>query len=477
MVDRLFSARRVALLGVLACLAAVGIVLVGSSTLFAATAAHPRGAMSVAQPGQAAGGTAPNQVNYLWSIPSASGSLTGRNNHHLVLRLGGVRDYLTRFTDRPVRQAFVVANVDFVRRFRRYFADANPNAVLSFTRPGHRIPTDIVLQIGQPRWNPKTATLTFPAARILKREDNLPDTTVHIKPPLIPNPRHFDQASLLIDSGSASPVCSQSGSTGTCTYLFAGINPDRSFLVPAGVTSVQVVVVGANGGSGVGRGGYGAEVAGTLAVTPGYGLTVIVGGNGGNSGGPSCDSAGQCVYNSNGAPGGYDGGGPGGNGSEGQAGGAGGGGISQIYAPFPQRHIVAAGGGGAPGFSPQTRASGGDAGQPGSGANIGTVGGGAGTQTAGGAGGVGEAAAGYGSGSPGTYIVGGRGSDGASSTYCLQGLCQGGGGGGGGLYGGGGGSDGAGGGGGSSLLLPGLSLQPNYILTPEVQISWQVPTG
>ena len=39
--------------------------------------------------------------------------------------------YLTRFTDRPLRQAAVVANVDFARRFNGYFAGAQPNAVLS----------------------------------------------------------------------------------------------------------------------------------------------------------------------------------------------------------------------------------------------------------------------------------------------------------------------------------------------------------
>ena len=96
---------------------AVGMLLVATSTSFAATAA-------------------PQQLNYLWSIPSASGSLTGRDNQHLVLRLVGVRDYLTRFTDRPVSQAYVVANADFVRRFKRYFATANPNAVLSFSKAG-----------------------------------------------------------------------------------------------------------------------------------------------------------------------------------------------------------------------------------------------------------------------------------------------------------------------------------------------------
>ena len=171
---------------------AVGMLLVATSTSFAATAA-------------------PQQLNYLWSIPSASGSLTGRDNQHLVLRLVGVRDDSTRFTDRPVSQAYVVANADFVRRFKRYFATANPNAVLSFSKAGQRIPTQIVLRISHPRWRPKTSTLTFRAVRIVKREDDLPDTTVHVKPPVIRNPRRFEQASLFIDSAAASPVCTQSG--------------------------------------------------------------------------------------------------------------------------------------------------------------------------------------------------------------------------------------------------------------------------
>jgi hypothetical protein len=165
----------------------VGVLLIVSSTLPAATA-----------PAQ--------QINYLWSIPSASGSLTGPGDRHLTLRLVGVRDYLTRFTDRPVRRANVVANADFTRRFKRYFADAKPNAVLSFSEDGNSIPTEIVLKIGQPQWHPKTSTLTFPAVRVPRREDDLPDTTVHIKPPLIGNPKHFDHASLFIDSGCASTL-------------------------------------------------------------------------------------------------------------------------------------------------------------------------------------------------------------------------------------------------------------------------------
>jgi uncharacterized protein YjbI with pentapeptide repeats len=139
---------------------------------------------------------------YLFSIPTASGSLTGRGDKHLTLRLVGTRDYLTRFTDRPLRQAFVVANVNFVKRFRGYFGRSRPNAVLTYTPEGSRIPVSIVLTIGQPRWNARRASWTFPATRIRKQPDNLPGSIVHIKPPWIANPRSFNQATLFIDDSA-----------------------------------------------------------------------------------------------------------------------------------------------------------------------------------------------------------------------------------------------------------------------------------
>ncbi|HEY6398115.1 MAG TPA: hypothetical protein VIX82_11735, partial [Solirubrobacteraceae bacterium] len=150
-------------------------------------------------------------AEYLFSIPTASGALTGPGDKHLTLKLVGTRDYLTRFTDRPLRQAFVVSNVDFVRRFKGYFGSSEPNAVLTYTPAGARIPVSIVLTVGQPQWNAKRSTLTLPATRIRKQLDNLPGTTVHIKPPLIPSPRRFTQATLIIDDTAAGNPLNLSG--------------------------------------------------------------------------------------------------------------------------------------------------------------------------------------------------------------------------------------------------------------------------
>ncbi len=143
---------------------------------------------------------------FLFSIPTASGSVTGPNDEHLTLRLIGTRNYLTRFTDRPLGEAFVVDNVDFARRFKRYFGNSKPNAVLTYTPTGQQIPVSIVLTIGQPSWDAGSATWTFPATRVRKQPDNLPDTTVHIKPPFIPNPASFKQGTLFIDSANACAI-------------------------------------------------------------------------------------------------------------------------------------------------------------------------------------------------------------------------------------------------------------------------------
>jgi hypothetical protein len=158
------------------------------------------GMLSACGSSHSARSKSPQTVEYLFSIPTTAGSLVGPDDQHLTLRLIGTRDYLTRFTDRPLRGGFVVANADFARRFNSYFSGSNPNAVLTYTPRGSRIPVSVVLTVGHARWDSKSMTWTFAATRIRKQTDNLPDTTVHIQPPLIPNPRALAQGTLFIDS-------------------------------------------------------------------------------------------------------------------------------------------------------------------------------------------------------------------------------------------------------------------------------------
>jgi hypothetical protein len=185
-------------------------------------------------------------------------------------------------------------------------------------------------------------------------------------------------------------------------------------------------LVGGTGGTssnGV-HGGDGGTVAGTVSVTPGETLTVIVAGNGSSGSGRI------------GGAGGY-GGGAGGAGDPNSDGlwGSGGGGASSVYEGSTP--LVVAGGGGGDGFSSQ----GGGAGQKGAGGQENCPGGGAGTQTGPG---TGASFDGY-SGSSGAGIYGGGGGIFEENSLAWFG----GGGGGAGYYGGGGGV-GSGGGGGSS---------------------------
>jgi hypothetical protein len=71
----------------------------------------------------------------------------------------------------------------------------------------------------------------------------------------------------------------------TQSFSYTGAN--QTFTVPAGVTSLSVTLSGAGGGSaanGGGTGGAGGYVSGTLPVTPGQSLVVMVGQGGGNGG-------------------------------------------------------------------------------------------------------------------------------------------------------------------------------------------------
>ena len=248
---------------------------------------------------------------------------------------------------------------------------------------------------------------------------------------------------------------------------------EQCFVVPPGVTSLNVLAIGGPGAGGA-KGGMGDRLFGSVAVSPGATLYVHVGGAG------------------NGSTGGSNGGGSG-RGGPGEHGepyphslGFGGGGATDIrscsagvcsMAQDDTRWVVAAGGGGAGGDGREwgLGAHGGAAGALGSNssyngpvAEYGGVGGGAGGYYAGG--GAGTGGYGSGSGAAGTLGAGGAGGHGSYSG-------GGGGGGGGGYYGGGGGGGGylvggGGGGGGSSLVPDGMTRSTDTTGTPKVVLSW-----
>jgi hypothetical protein len=242
------------------------------------------------------------------------------------------------------------------------------------------------------------------------------------------------------------PLAAQSGTTRS--FLFTGA--PEAFVVPAGVTSLTVDVVGASGAGLLPTNppGLPGRVQAVLPVTPGETLTMTVGGVGG---------LGVVVAGFNGG------------GAQGTNGIYGGGGASDIRRGATR--LIVAGGGGGAGFS---NGSGGAGGGLIAGSGTGTCGGGGGggTQVAGGAGGAGGS--GGAAGSPGVSGTGGAGANGTGGN-------SGGGGGGGGFFGGGGGgacgagANGGGGGGGSSFTDPSATAvvhTQGFAGTAVIVVTW-----
>jgi hypothetical protein len=240
---------------------------------------------------------------------------------------------------------------------------------------------------------------------------------------------------------------------GATTQIFNYTGGEQTFVVPAGVSTLHVVLISGRGGtSGTAAGGGAAEVIGDLSVTPGQTLYIEVGGNGKDTG--------------EGGAGGFNGGG---NGA------GGGGGASDIrtaprttgLAPDLRLAVAAGGGGGGSDGFTGSGGAGGAAGSAGSEAEgSGNAGGGAGTATEGGAGGFGCNQNG---------VNGQLGVGGAGGTSESVGP---GGGGGGGYYGGGGGGGschaGSGGGGGGSSLVPvgGSVALASLLAVPKVELTY-----
>jgi Glycine rich protein len=231
----------------------------------------------------------------------------------------------------------------------------------------------------------------------------------------------------------------------TVTFEFTG--GEQTFAVPAGVTHIHVVAIGAAGGDSGGAGGGAGQATVDIAVTPGQTLYVEVGGRGKDGGA--------------GGAGGFNGG------AAGNSGAAGGGGASDVrtspraagLSP-DDRLAVAAGGGGGGGSAGSVGGGGGLAEEEGKeGESSGNLGGGAGTQSAGGGGGEGAGGTGF----EGLLGSGGDGSNGESGT-------NGGGGGGGGL-----GLGGGGGGGGSSFAPGGSKGVAPADTQPQVRVTYTQP--
>ena len=255
---------------------------------------------------------------------------------------------------------------------------------------------------------------------------------------------------------------------GDTTINYSFIGDTQMFVVPSYLDSVRIQVWGAEGGRGCyssslsfyagGKGGY---AEGTLPVTPGDVLYILVGGKGMDATGQSTTGV---AY-----PGGFNGGGSAGthNYSSTYQGGSGGGATDiRVNQNDVNNRVIVAGGGGGGAYSYVGGYGGGTTGAAGNNTGAATYYGQGGTQAAGGSGSTSGSNA-YGS-NAGTNVNGqtggfGYGGGGGSGTACTGGA-----GGGSGWYGGGGGKSGnsttcyPGGGGSGFIWVAGATTPVTY---------------
>jgi IPT/TIG domain/Glycine rich protein len=245
----------------------------------------------------------------------------------------------------------------------------------------------------------------------------------------------------------------------TVTRTFTGEGTEQTFLVPAGVASIEVDAVGgAGGGTLLSEGGSGARIEGTLAVTPGSTLYVEVGNEGFFAGSGSA-AVGGTPSDVRTKP--------------------------RAFHVNPEDRLIVAGAGGGAGEEP---APGGE-GEPVGGGEGGAAGGASGEEggegifAPGGRGGT-QKAGGFGGGEFGgrrcsveAHAEAGERELGGEGGFCSPTHIEGGGGGGGYFGGGGGAADfsGGGGGGGSSLVPAGGSVTVGEYAAPEVRVSYVQP--
>lgn len=105
------------------------------------------------------------EVSYLWAVGAADSSLVTTDDASF-LELRGVEKSITRFSDRPHREASEVDIRDFLARWDGRFAEVPPNAVLSYETATDTAPIQVVVEISRPRFDEATSTIVFAAARL-----------------------------------------------------------------------------------------------------------------------------------------------------------------------------------------------------------------------------------------------------------------------------------------------------------------------
>jgi len=157
------------------------------------------GLLGFASPAQAA------TPSYLFTVQAVSGStvpgapLAG-SDERFTLSLRGV-DPITKFADRPFRNASVMSPAALVSNWKSWFATSAPNAVLTYAVGAGKAPQSIVVTLSSPRYSSAGRTLTFAATRTYRTLDPSQKGSNWVRPA---TPQSFVGASLFIDDAGSS---------------------------------------------------------------------------------------------------------------------------------------------------------------------------------------------------------------------------------------------------------------------------------
>lgn len=101
-----------------------------------------------------------HHVAYLWAVGAEDATIVEADGA-MYIELSGVEEVITRFSDRPDREASAVDLRDFLGRWEGRFAEVPPNAVLSFQEEAGAAPVQIVAELSRPRYNEATSSIIF----------------------------------------------------------------------------------------------------------------------------------------------------------------------------------------------------------------------------------------------------------------------------------------------------------------------------
>ena len=152
--------------------------------------------------------TAPAQAatpSYLFTVQAIGGATVmavpaAGQDERFTLTLTGVSP-VTKFADRPFRNAAVLSPSALVTNWNSWFASSPPNAVLAYSPDDAQLPQSIVVTLSRPRYDPVGRTLSFTASRTYRSLDPSERGSNWTRPA---TPRRFTHASLFIDDAGSS---------------------------------------------------------------------------------------------------------------------------------------------------------------------------------------------------------------------------------------------------------------------------------